>query len=421
MTYKQYNYDSFKILTIKSNQFKGAHIEINFVEDIKNVNVPLRSFLTDLLSYTTKKYPTKRELLIALEEMYNSDYHSYSTRIGQTYISSFNYDFVSPKYINDKNYLENNIQFLCEQILNPNINDNKFDERSIEIIKEIKHSSIDHYKENPLTFAQKESKNILFKDSYTSILLSGNHQDIDNITNKDLVNDYQKMFQDASVDVLIIGDLDMDFAVSCFAKYLEKQAIVEKKYNNLVDNKIKPYKEIEVESEYVQTQIICYLQYDEINDFEKYAVAPIYMNILGNANQSDKLTTYLRVENPLVYRCGALYMPNDKYIMIGASLSYKNIQPVKKAIQKALKEMEKGIIDEDYLELQKTKNISDIKIQQDNPSYLLDNYYFNVLYNSPTANEVKELVKKVTIDDIKKFAKKLKLTMTYILKEDSNE
>ena len=79
--------------------------------------------------------------------------------------------------------------------------------------------------------------------------------------------------------------------------------------------------------------------------------------------------------------------------------------------------MENGEIDEEYFELQKEKIISNITMSEDNPGYILDNYYFHILLGDLLIEEEKEELKKVTIDDVKKFAKKLKKSLVYILKE----
>ncbi len=417
MKYKQYDFESFRILTIQSNHFKNVHMEINFVDDVENISMPIRSFLTNLISYTTLKYPTKRELLIALEELYNSSYYSTCSRVGHTFFSTFLFDFLSPRYVNEKNYLEKCVQFFCEQVMQPNIKDGKFDERSINIIKESKHSSIDRYKENALSYALKKSRDFLFANSITSKPLDGTHEDIEAITNEDLVNDYQKLFQDSSVDILIVGDLDMDEVVAYFQKYFQKKSIVEKQYTNVIDNAVGSLKELEVQGKYVQTQLILYLQYESLTDFELFAVSKLYLTILGSANQSDKLTQYLRILNPLVYRNAVCFVPTSKYILINASLNYKNIEEAKRNIYKAILEMEKGMIDENYFEVQKEKILSNMTMYEDDESYLIEEYYFHVLFNHPLSSEKRELIQKVTIEDVQKFAQKLQKTLIYVLKE----
>ncbi len=410
-------FDSFRLITIKNENFKSCHMEINFVNDALKVNMPLRTFLINIMGYTTKKYPTRRDVLIALEELYNSDFTVSVNKYGKCLHSSFGFDFISPKYINDKNYLENCVKFLCDSILNPNINNNQFDEISVSIKKESFHRRIDSYKERALDYALKESRDFLFANSFSSKTVLGTHEDIDAITNEDLLNDYKKLWEDSQVDILVIGNLDMDLIAKYFKEYFQKETIVEDTYDYFVDNPISPYQELEVPSKYVQTQLLMYLQYDNITKFEEQVVYKVYCQILGNANQSDKLATYLRIENPLVYARGCTINLSNHYLLIYTSLNYKNVPQAIKGINRALKEMENGEIDEEYFELQKEKIISNITMSEDNPGYILDNYYFHILLGDLLIEEEKEELKKVTIDDVKKFAKKLKKSLVYILKE----
>ena len=121
MKYQEYQFNSFRLLTVKTNHFKNCHIEINFMDDLDKVNMPIRSFLVTLLSFTTKKYPSKREMMIALEDLYNSIFLSACSKLGNTFISGFSYDFLNPKFVNEKDYLENCLKFLCEAIFEPDI------------------------------------------------------------------------------------------------------------------------------------------------------------------------------------------------------------------------------------------------------------------------------------------------------------
>ena len=403
MKYKQYDFESFKILTISSEQFKNVHMEINFIDDVDNIFIPLRSFLINLMGYTSKIYPTKREMLIALENLYNSAYYTNYSRLGKSYISSFVLDFVSPRYIKDKKYLENCLKFLCEQVLNPNITEGKFDERSKEIIKERIHQNIEHYKENAFSYAFCESRKMLFNDSISGENINGTHEEIDAITNEDLINDYQKLFADSKADILIIGDVDMDKCVTYLKKYFQKKSIVEKQYVNQIPNKIKPYQKVVVDGGYYQTQLLVYLQFNELTNFELYAVSALYLQILGRANQSDKLAKYLRIDNPLVYSRGLRFDYANKYLLIYTGLN-DNIS----------KEIE-------YFEIQKEKVMSNMTINEDDEEYLIGEYYMNMLFNRPLPLERRKLIKQVTIDDIKKLAKKFKKTLVYVLKESLDD
>ena len=71
MNYKTYKYDTYNIYTIQTDKFKNCYIELNFREDIRDVNLSQRSLLGSLMIHTSKNYPTKRELAVAKEDLYN--------------------------------------------------------------------------------------------------------------------------------------------------------------------------------------------------------------------------------------------------------------------------------------------------------------------------------------------------------------
>lgn len=45
MNYKTYKYDTYNIYTIQTDKFKNCYIELNFREDIRDVNLSQRSLL----------------------------------------------------------------------------------------------------------------------------------------------------------------------------------------------------------------------------------------------------------------------------------------------------------------------------------------------------------------------------------------
>ena len=50
-------------------------------------------------------------MIIASEELYNIGFGGGTSRYGYNIISTFNIDFLDPKYITEKDYLENSLTF----------------------------------------------------------------------------------------------------------------------------------------------------------------------------------------------------------------------------------------------------------------------------------------------------------------------
>ena len=417
MKYKKYNLDSYDIYTIQTDKFKNCYIEVRFREDVRNINLSRRNLLAAAMQYTSLKYPTKREMIIALEELYNLSFTNDVFRVGYNYIVSFALDFLHPKFVKEKSYLNDVIGFLFEVLLHPHIKNGSFDNRSVAILKERIHASLDQYKERPFSFARTDSLQRIFKDSVSGKRALGTHEELEQVTSEDLVLEYQKMFQDAHCEILIIGDLEMDALVKKIQNLFYKPSIALENIPGTVVNPIHSYNEEKVASTYSQTQLLCYYQFKELTTYEKNFVGPIFSRILGAANMTDKLTKYLRTDNSLCYYCGFYLNYNNSFGMVYVGLSKKEVKKAKTMIVKAMKEMLKGNIEKEYFEQQKEKFLADLKIREDDIYGLIDTYYFHEVFGNALNEEYYEEIPKVTIQDLQTLAKKLEFTYCYILEE----
>lgn len=418
VTYKKYDYDSFQILTIQTDKFKNCYMEINFRDDIREINSTRRSFLTDLLVYSSLKYPTKREMIIAEEELYNLSGGSGCYRVGYNICSYFSMNILHPKFVMEKDYLDKSLQFCFELLLNPNIKDGLFDEKSFEIIKESFHVSVDQYKENPRAYARVESEKLLFPDSITGTRIIGTHEEIDNISREDLVKEYKTMFQNSCCEILIIGDLDMDKMAKKIAQYFYKPSIVKKEIPFKVENSISSFKEHRDASHFNQTHLLQYYQFPLLSYYEKNFVFPLFQKIFGQGSLSDKLGLYLRMENSLCYNYNFSYFTSDGYGLVNTQLKKENVSLATKYIDKAFQEMKKGDFTEEELETQKNKMLSDLKLREDSIYGLIDNYYYHEIFDAALIEEYYHEVMSVTKEDIKKLAQKMNLSFRYILEEE---
>lgn len=417
MEYKEFNKNNIRFLTIKTDKFKNGYIEIRFRDNLKNVSLSTRFLLILLLSYTSKKYQTKREMIIALEELYNLGFSTDAFMVGENHISSFAVDFLHPKYVKEKSYLDDILRFLFETIQCPDIKNKHFNKKNIEILKEQIHVNLDRYKESPSSFARIDSKQKLFENSLSKNRIFGTHEELDKINNEMLLEEYQKLFNDSICDILIIGDLDMESIVAKISKLFKMPKNNNKDIPVSIINPIKKFEEETVKSTYSQTQLLEYFQFSLVSNYEKNFVGPLFSRILGNANMTDKLTRYLRIDNSLCYHCGFFLAFSDSYALVYVGLNKKQLSKAKKMISKAMDEMLNKDIDEKYFIKQKEKFLADLKLKEDDIYALIDSYYFEKTFNKASFLEYKEEIPKVTLDDLQKFAEKLKLSYIYILEE----
>ena len=98
MKYNVYDCNSYRIHTIKTDKFKNCSMEIMFRNKLEKKEITQNNMLVDILMYSSKKYPKKRDVAIELENLYSASMRGFSTRLGNSVMLSFVLDFLNPKY-----------------------------------------------------------------------------------------------------------------------------------------------------------------------------------------------------------------------------------------------------------------------------------------------------------------------------------
>ena len=145
MKYKTYNCNSFNIYTIKTDRFKTSHLEVIFKNVLKKEEIGTYSFLADMLSEGCKKYPRKKDLITRFEELYKIVIYASTVRVGNVLDLHVSLDFINPEYIEEDNYVEEVIKTLFEMIERPNVENDEFDLKTFNIIKEYTSGEIPLY------------------------------------------------------------------------------------------------------------------------------------------------------------------------------------------------------------------------------------------------------------------------------------
>ena len=208
MIYKSYKRNSYNIYTIKTDKFKTCHMEIIFRNNITKEEITKRSLLTEMLVENTSKYNTRRKMIIELENLYNSYFYSITNRVGSSILTSFCFDFINPKLVNEK--IDEFIKFPLNAILNPNISNDEFDITTFEYIKERVKKDIESIVEDPKKYSIRKLLENMCKNTESKININGYIEDLENINNSNLFDYYKEMIKHDFIDIYIIGNLDMD-------------------------------------------------------------------------------------------------------------------------------------------------------------------------------------------------------------------
>lgn len=423
MEYKKYEYPSFNIHTIKTNRFKTVNMEIIFRDEAKKEKALAKAMLADLMTDCSNKYQSRKEVGKKLEELYQASFYGVLNKVGKTFMTSFVLSFLNPKYVSDKNYLEEVMALPFEMILNPFIEAKEFDIKNFKIVKNRIHDDILSINEDISRVSLKKALSNLDKNSPSSYGIMGSIEELEEITPKVLYEVYQELLN-ANCDIFIIGNLDMDYVANLIFKYFKNPIIKTKKLELYVDNvAVKKIKNIKEESNFLETNLVNIYNLNNLTEKEKTITFYFYNYILGAGGLNSKLYQLLREKNSLCYGVKSIYLKYDNLLVVQTAIAKKDIKKAKKLISQAFREMKSGKFSDEELEYAKESFIFSLNLALDNPAGIINNYVFKVFDNLPLINERIEMIKDITKEEIIKVANKVKPNISFILeggREDGN-
>lgn len=422
MEYKILDEKSYKLHTIRTDSFKLSKIEIVFQSKIDRLKSAKRSFLSYIMDEGNKMYPTRRDVSIELENFYKPYLGTTTSRTGDTISNIFTLNFINPELIEEENYLESLIKFFFSMILEPNVKNNAFDEKTFNFVKKNILLDIESVEENPRRKAIHSALSFLDSSSASSVNVLGTKEDIDKITPENLYEEYINMLKEDNIDIFVIGNTDIDKIATIIKANFENHYLKINKLNYFIENKQvkKPQKHIEP-STFGQSQLVNIYNLNNLTKKESEVTFHVLNFILGSGGISSKLYQSIREKNSYCYNISSSYLKYDNLLCISSSLAYKNVSHAIKLIHQAILEMQKGDFTVEQIEEAKKNLISSLKINRKNTNSILYNYQFKYYTESYSIDEKIEAVESVSKKEIMNLAKKIKENTIYVLKEVENE
>ncbi len=415
MEYKKYNCNSYNIHTIKTDKFKTVRMEIIFSREVKREDMPIFTFLCDILTDCSKHYPRRKDIAIRLEELYKTIFYGVTNKVGNLFTSNFILEFIDPIYINEDNYLEDVLKFPFKVINNPLVKNKEFDINNFNIVKKRILEEIESLKESPDKLAITSALKKMDSTSPSSYRVLGTKEDIEKITPSSLYQAYEDLFNHSTCDIFIIGNLNMDEAVKIIKDNFVNHVIKLNKPKLLVNNKVRNKTlEVKEKSNFVQSTLVMVYNIHALDKKLKDTAFHVFNYILGSGGIEAKLYQKLRMDNSLCYGVRSLYLKYDELLIIEVSLDNANIKLAEKLIRECLMEMIKGKYTEDTLNDAKKNLGFSLKMSSDNNVSLLNNYIFNIFDDLPLIDERVKMISEVTKEDLITCGKSLRINTIYI-------
>ena len=405
---------------IKTDKFRSINIKVLLKNEIKKGEITKRNFLIDYLVMTTKKYKTRKELALKIQELYSLYISSSNARIGTYSITRFNMSLLNPKYT-ESNMLSESISLLHEVIFNPNVKNNQFDSRPFNVIKNNILNDLNTVKENPRVYA-----NIKMFENMSSTAAYSYHgygylDDLSLITERNLYEYYKEFLAKSSVDIYVIGDFSETEIINLVKSKLNFKTLKkDKKDVYIYHEKINKKSKTIIESaNFNQSKLSIGCKIDKLTDFERKYVINLYNMILGGGFNS-KFMQVIREKNSLAYYINSSVNKADNLLIIQSGISHVNFKKVVSNIKSIMKNIQNGDVTEEELKNVKVEYLSILEETNDNMDKIVENYIAADILDLDDYEIRKKMVETVTVDDIIAVSKKVFIDTIYLLKGDNN-
>lgn len=411
MNYKKIEEKNYDIYLIKTDKFKTINISTVFISDYKKEEITKNRFISEYLTHSnnlvkdevsmSKKYMELYEPSLLINDFFTDKHHKiYATT------------FLNQKYT-EKGMNKKTIDFYYNTIFNPNLNEGMFDESIFNTIKQQLKTWYKIDEEDSRSIAYYNSLSNISDELPIKIDNRGNLNDLLKIKREELKDYYFNKLNHSKAIVFVVGNYD-DTVIDSIKNNMKvnKNEIELKKVFEV--SKVKNVKKIIEEKDFNQSIIYLIYKIIGMTDRERIAVLPILNSILGGS--SSKLFNNVREKNSLAYYAYSNYSQSNNILYMYAGISKENYEKCSKLMKKELEEIINGSITDEELNNAKSSLESGLLVNYDNIGVISNNLKGQVLLDLPSLDELQDIYKSVTKEEVIELSKKLDLDVEYLLK-----
>lgn len=421
MEYIKKDLGSYKLHLIKTDKFKSITVKVSFHRVIKKNEITIRNILSDMFMQSSKKYNSKRELTIKAQDLYAAGLRTTNSRLGNYINTDFYLTVLNDKYTEDGNFASS-LEFLSEIIFNPDVEDGKFNEEKLDIVKSTCRSALNSIKEDASNYSLIRMAEAFGEGEPISYRMMGYLEDLDNITGTSLYEFYLDMIKNDFVDIFVIGDISIKETTDLIKKYFKFDILKKLKMPFMVEEK-KPRRSKLVFNEEIdntQSKLAIGCRINGLSEYERNYPLTLFNVIFGGCSDS-KLFKEVREDNSLCYTIYSITNKLDNVLLIRAGIDKENYKKTVSLIEKNLKDMCNGKFDETDILMAKEYYNTALEEIEDSQSKIINNYLMMELINTDDIDVKREKMSKVTKSEIVKVAKKVTIDTIFCLEGVRNE
>ena len=394
-----------QITKLQSNKFKTNLCALFLTIPLSKENCTPNALLTSVLRRGSMNYKTQEIISKRLEELYGAGFNCGVDKVGNYHVLKFYLETLENEYtLDNENLLQEGINLLLDIVFNPLVENETFNKEYVEQEKENLKKIIESRKDDKVNYAKDRCIEEMFKGESYALFKYGSIEELEKINEKKLYKYYKELLNKCRVDLYIVGNNIDKLSIP----KIQSSEIIDLENKHVAPDKVRLIKE---KQDVTQGKLIIGLDTD---DKDKAAVS-MYNTILGGGANS-KLFQNVREKASLAYSAGSSYIRRKNLILIRTGIEIENYDKAVEIINKQLDDMKNGKITDEEFDAAKKLIVSSIELIEESKEDMIAFYYDQNLFDENlSVTQYKEMIEKVTKEQVIGVAQKVREDTIYFL------
>lgn len=406
-----------------TEKFKTIVYSIFLHQNLKKELAAKTALLPFVLERGSKKWPTTRELVITLENLYGADIMTEVLKRGERQIIQFILEIVNPVYVQGNGALEKKgLEILKDILTNPVIEGEGFKESYVNREKEILVNLVKGLINDKVSYAIERCIQEMCREEDYGVYRLGRLEDLENMDSRELYSYYLDFLNAAPVDIFVLGNVDPE----------QTHSLIEETFNfprgdtfplepTLAYKNVEEPRYVEERLEVNQGKLTLGYRTNTLVKDEDYFPLVMCNGILGVFPHS-KLFQNVREKASLAYYASSRLEKDKGIMLIASGIDTGNYEKALEIIQQQVDSLKSGKISEEELESTRMGLMNSVKVMEDSPYQIISRYLSGIISDrQETQEEIIEQLNRVRIEDVVRAANKIQLDTIYFLRNKDQE
>lgn len=419
LEFKNYQ-NRFNLHHLPTDKFKTNLIQIYFMLPLKNEKeAAMNALIPSILERGSKKYKDNKLIKTELENLYGSNMSFNILKRGENQILRFSLEMVNEKFLTHKSNLTvDAFNLLNDIIFNPLTEAGKFKDKYFKQEKEILKQDILSLINDKYSFAVENCLSRMCKNEKYGIYKMGSVSVLDQISNQELFEHYQKILNQAKRSLFLVGNFKSSFVDNIFenTELAAGEDIFDENTEVIYRDKETDFYEQELKVNQARLSI-GYRTGITRNRPDYYSLL-VFNSLIGGSTHS-RLFQEIREKRSLAYYVSSSIETTKGLLLINSGINAENHQKVVELIKQEIAAVAAGEFSEEEFMRSKKSIINHLKQDLDSNKALSAHFLLSLVNKKEESiSKTLEGVEAVNREDIISVAKKLKMDTIYLLKSE---